>query len=450
MGSINSIIKKAPNFIQKAYFNIIPFEKRYGKVFADTLKFLNESKKWSKEQALEYQNLEFKKLIKHCYNNVPYYNKLFKKNNLIPEDFRETSDIKLLPILTKAIIRENIEELKAVNILNQKIYQFKTSGSTGEKLVFYGTDEVYKKEAAFILRSYQQHGADLYNKSSIWLRRYVPLERNQDLWYFDYELKRLYMSSYHINENTIYSYIEKINSIEAPTLVGYPSSIYILSCLCAKFNLKLKYVKKIHVSSEMMLDEWRAKIIETFNIIPIAHYGAIEKVSFMHQTENSSMYHENLEYGINEFINENGYYTIVGTGFLNYYMPFLRYKTEDTVILNKNPNSSNFPNTVEKIIGRSSDILIAKDGSRLPGVNFYSWIDKSIYGVQMFQIVQEEIERVKFNFVRSDKYSDQTLDDIRKGLISRLGDIKIEIEEVAEIKRNIKNGKIRCIINNIK
>ena len=131
-------------------------------------------------------------------------------------------------------------------------------------------------------------------------------------------------------------------------------------------------------------------------------------------------------------------------------MPFLRYKTEDAVILNKNPNSSNFPNTVEKIIGRSSDILIAKDGSRLPGVNFYSWIDKSIYGVQMFQIVQEEIERVKFNFIRSDKYSDQTLDDIRKGLISRLGDIKIEIEEVAEIKRNIRNGKIRCIINNIK
>ena len=80
------------------------------------------------------------------------------------------------------------------------------------------------------------------------------------------------MSSYHINENTIYSYIEKINSIEAPTLVGYPSSIYILSCLCAKFNLKLKYIKKIHVSSEMMLDEWKTKITETFNIIPILVY----------------------------------------------------------------------------------------------------------------------------------------------------------------------------------
>ena len=78
MGSINSIIKKAPNFIQKAYFNIIPFEKRYGKVFSDTFKFLNESKKWSKDQALNYQQSEFKKLIEHCYRNVPYYTKIFK------------------------------------------------------------------------------------------------------------------------------------------------------------------------------------------------------------------------------------------------------------------------------------------------------------------------------------------------------------------------------------
>ena len=61
-------------------------------------------------------------------------------------------------------------------------------------------------------------------------------------------------------------------------------------------------------------------------------------------------------------------------------MPFIRYKTEDTFVIEDG--------VVKEVNGRTSDILVSKDGSRLPGVNFYSWIDKKMPAVKMFQIIQ--------------------------------------------------------------
>ena len=74
----------------------------------------------------------------------------------------------------------------------------------------------------------------MYDKPSIWVRRYVPKNNNSPLWYFDEELKRLYISAYHINQETIYKYFKIINSINASTLVTYPSSAYILAKLAKK------------------------------------------------------------------------------------------------------------------------------------------------------------------------------------------------------------------------
>lgn len=445
MGSINSIIKKSPSIIQKIYYDLVPFHVRYGKVFKDQYDFLMKSINWNSEELLEYQTKQFLNLIKHCYENVPYYTKVFNERGLTPESFKSIDDIKLLPYLTKDIIRENQNDLIASNMRHMKTYECRTSGSTGKKLVFHCTDDVYKKEASFVLRAYHLHGATLYDKPSVWLRRYVPTSRNDDLWYHDHDLKRLYMSAYHLNDDTIKDYIKKINSGNYHTLVAYPSSAYILACLCEKHNISLKNISKIHVSSEMMLPEWREKIIDVFGIVPVAHYGAIEKVCFMHQDEYSSRYYENPEYGVTEYIEDGfGNHKIVATGFLNYYMPFLRYQTEDSVKLCANPIGRY---KVEEINGRTSDILVAEDGSNLPGVNFYSWIDKKIPGVSMFQIIQKTKTDIVFNFVASNRYTESTIDDIKAGLSARLGNLNFTINKVREIQRSKVSGKIRCIIN---
>ena len=79
----------------------------------------------------------------------------------------------------------------------------------------------------------------------------------------------------------------------------------------------IKNIKKIHTTSEVLLKQWYDKIKKVFNIIPCGHYGQMEKVSFMHQVESSRDMKQNLEYGVNEFYdNEDGTYGLIATGFI--------------------------------------------------------------------------------------------------------------------------------------
>ena len=120
-------------------------------------------------------------------------------------------------------------------------------------------------------------------------------------------------------------------------------------------------------------------------------------------------------------------------------MPFIRYKTEDTFVIEDG--------VVKEVNGRSSDILVSKDGSRLPGVNFYSWIDKKMPAVKMFQIIQKTDNDIIFNYVQSPSYSHDIKDDILSGLSSRLGDMNYTVNKVNQIERDSKSQKIKSIIN---
>lgn len=446
MSSNKSNIPPSPNIFKKSYYNLIPFRHRYGKGFNAFFKFLLQSSEWSEDKLKHYQNEEFLKLVKHCYKNVPYYQEKFAEYGIRQNSIQSIDDITKLPILNKENIRKNINKLQATNMNNNvKKYPFSTSGSTGEKLQFFGTDEVFKKEAAFILRYFIQTGAEMYDKPSIWLRRYVPENSNSPLWYFDEELKRLYISAYHINQETIFDYFKIFNSIEASTLVTYPSSAYILAKLAKKNNLSFKYINQIRVASEKMQHSWAEEINNVFKIKPLAHYGQIEKVSFMHQTHESNDYKYIYEYGVTELHVDNNYQNkILGTGFLNYYMPFLRYDTGDYA---ESAHKEN-PKIVTDILGRTSDLLISENGTLLPGVNFFSWIDKNIENISLYQIIQNLDKTIEFHYVPDGiKIIDEK--KIIHGLQQRLGNLPVKVIVEKEIKRNIKTGKLKLIKNEI-
>lgn len=145
MGIIKRIIKKQPFFVKKLYYDFVPFKYRYGKMFHNTCLFLNQVDNWSYSETKEYQFNELKKILKHSHNNVPFYGKLFAEYGFDPK-IQSFKDLDKLPILTKEIINNNFDELISKNYRGNKIL-FKTSGSVGERLKFYGDDSMYKKEA---------------------------------------------------------------------------------------------------------------------------------------------------------------------------------------------------------------------------------------------------------------------------------------------------------------
>lgn len=444
MGVINRIVKKQPKLIKKIYYNLIPFEHRYGKVFHETSEFLKKVDNWSYDTSLDYQFDNLKKILTHCHNHVPYYKKLFADYEF-NTNIQSFEDLKKIPLLTKEIILENFDDLISQNYNGKKIL-FKTSGSSGKRLQFYGEDSMYKKEAAYISHSFKSHGVDLYNDWSIWLRRHSP-KNEKDLVVKDYELKRIYMSPFHINDSTINFYCDIINNSKSKTIVTYPSTAYWLSCLLEKNNLKLPNIKSLHGASEKCLYGWGEKIKQVFGFDFKMHYGQVEKVSFMYQSSEGQNYHNDLTYSYTEFDETN---KIIGTSFMNYVMPFVRYQTNDIVTLNGDVKFNNpRPLCVTEIDGRVDDMIVSENGSRIPSVNFYTVMSK-IEGVILFQLFQKLDKSLYFKLVTNQKFDRGLLINLKYEIKKRVGNLPLEIKIVNEIPRDPITGKIRCVITEIK
>ena len=444
MGVVNRIIKRQPNFIKRIYYNLIPFNKRYGEVFDNTSKFLDEVNTWGYDKTKEYQFNNLKNVLINSQNNVPYYGKLFAEYEFNP-NIQSFEDMKKLPYLTKSIIMDNFNDLISKNFNGKKIL-FKTSGSTGKRLEFYGEDSMFKKEAAYVSHSFKSHNSNLYEEWSVWIRRHSPKNEN-DLIVKDYELKRIYLSAFHLNDETIHDYVRIINQSKTKTIVTYPSTAYWLSCLLEKNNLILDRITSIHGASEKCLPMWSEKIKSVFGFNLKMHYGQVEKVSFAYQSSFSENYHESLTYSFSEYDDNN---TIIGTSFMNNVMPFIRYKTNDVVELLETPDYGfSSPLIIKEIDGRVDDMIVSESNSKIPSVNFYTVMSK-IKEIKMFQFYQKIDKSTKLSIVVREGFNEITLNKLKKEITQRIGNIPFVVEFVDEIHRDPLTGKIRCVITEIK
>ncbi len=86
--SLKDFAKSLPHPVRqglKYIYGAIPPRFRCDRVFWQTYNFLQESQWWSWEELQDYQMQQLEKLLKHAYENVPYYRKVFDKYRLKPE-----------------------------------------------------------------------------------------------------------------------------------------------------------------------------------------------------------------------------------------------------------------------------------------------------------------------------------------------------------------------------
>jgi phenylacetate-CoA ligase len=438
--TLKHLLDKQPNFIKKVAYKIIPFKYRYGKVYNEFWDLINKSKNWSFDESKNYQLQKLKEVLKHCEKTVVYYQNLFKEYGF-DSNIKNLEELKKLPVLTKDIIINNFEDFVSTRFQGKK-YKMNTSGTTGKRLLLWGSDDLFKIECAVIENAYLDHGAKLYEDHSIWIRRYSPNE-GDPIFLSDYELNRSYMSAFHLNDETIFSYVDYFNKTKTKILVSYPSTIYYFALLCSKYELKLPYLKHIHGASEMCLPQWEEVIYETFGTKIRMHYGQVEKVSFAHQDSTNDLYKENLLYSFTEYDEDN---VIIGTGFYNKVMPLIRYKTNDVVEKVEDPILDGcYPKTINRILGRNGDMLITDKDSLVPAVNFYSFMSK-FESVDMFQIIQKkDTKDVDFFVVPNYYYTEDTESNLVREMKNRLGDVKVRIHKKNYLERDPNSNKFKTV-----
>lgn len=93
----------------------------------------------SREKIVEIQNEKIRKQVKHVYENVEYYRKLMDEKGVKPEDIQTIDDIKKLPFLTKADLRDAYPYGLLGTDLKNCVRIQSTSGTTGKRVVAFYT-----------------------------------------------------------------------------------------------------------------------------------------------------------------------------------------------------------------------------------------------------------------------------------------------------------------------
>ena len=447
---------KSPYFIQDFMVSLrrLGFKLlREGKAFKAMLSELEKSQYYSEREIEGLQREKLTVMIRHCYENVLYYKKLFRKLNLTPDDFKEISDLEKLPVLTKQDVKANPEEFRAQNMDRRLMRKVFTSGTTGSPLMLYRDMHSINFEHAMIKRQYKWAGLSPEARKMV-LRSspIVPSSvKRPPFWRHDYFQKGLFLSAYHLSEENMTSYVEKILKFKPVTLETVPSAVYLLAKLMHLKGIKVD-IEYIFTSSEVLMPHQKTFIRQQFNCRVFDHYGAAERVAAIGMCEKGN-YHIYPEYAIIELLPVKGIqgaFEIVGTALNNFAMPLLRYKTGDVVIPSSEKCSCkrNFQR-IESIQGRATDeFFMTKDGrfvSLLSGM-----LSADLKGIIETQFVQEEFDRLRVNIVAGEGYTVSEESKLRKSVKNFLGDdIEVDIKKVPSIPRT-EGGKFKQFISKIK
>jgi len=403
---------------------------------------------------------QLSKLLHHAYENVPYYRNVFDERGLKPEDIKTIEDLSKLPYLTKDIVRKNLCNLISKDIPKDKLVSLRTSGSTGMPLLFYQQKKITDSiELAFIWKMWMSSGYQ-FNDRCVILRENIP-ERlssaNEVWWEWNPARNCLILSPYHMTEENLYNYVDKIKKFKPKAVQALPSLLFVLSDFMQRHEMTLFPSPKVILCGSENLYPWqRKKVEDIFKCRVFSWYGQSEKVVLAGECEESSEYHIFPQYGITEVIRhddksvsregETG--EIVGTGFNNYAMPFIRYKTNDVAVwTNRRCGCGRAYRLLKRIEGRMQDFVVSRAGHLIPLTTIpYSFVNN----VRQFQFYQERPGELTLRIVRMPAYTEKDSQFIIGTLREKLGDeVDFSIEFVDDIART-KGGKYLYLIQKLR
>ena len=426
-----------------------------------TFQYLKELEILQNSTPQELEALKFRKLrslLIHAEENVPFYRERFMKADFSPARMQNIEDFKILPVLTKAEIRENLDKMRW-KACPGGLFRYNTGGSSGEPLVFYFDRRRQAYDAAARALTHRWRGIDIGDKELyLWA---APVEiRQQDRFkeIRDRLTNQLLISAFEMSQEKIPGFVRQIRQFRPKCVFGYPSTIALFAQMAAKRNFRLDDVgvKGIFCTAEVLYDKQRDVISKHFGGVPVVDgYGSREGGFISHQC-NEGPYHvidpnyviEYLRDGHEVEPKQDG--EIVITHLDAWGMPFIRYSTGDVAQPGEGRcRCGRSFSTMSRIQGRTTDFILTPDGRWQHGL-VVIYVIRDIEGVTEFKVIQEDVDdvRVLLNAHKS-IYPPDGNEQIVRGIKKRMGEeVNVTVEMVDEIPRDA-SGKYRYVVSKV-
>lgn len=379
---------------------------------------LRQHERWTRPQLEAYQAESLRRLREFAYARSPFYQRFHKG--------RFDRPLHELPVLTKATVMENFDELVTDRTIRLKDVQahmandregrrfrnryrvIATSGSTGHPGVFLFNRDEWAAMLASFGRAHEWAGVPVIPTHRMKMASVAALISGSP-WHASAQMAasardwwmRIWMPTLSFDAaQPLAEIVRQLNAWQPHLLTGYPSMMRILAeeQLAGRLHIQPHLVI---TGSEVLTAETRRRVEAAWDHAPFDGYGATEAGGWLaaEASDHSGLYlyEDNL---IFEVVDERcrpvppGAYgdKVLITVFASRTQPLIRYELSDSVRLAVDPGRLGWPFArIEEIQGRTEDILRLPDVSggevSVHPITFHHVLDS--LPVSGWQVIQE-------------------------------------------------------------
>ncbi|HEX2190116.1 MAG TPA: hypothetical protein VHG51_14510 [Longimicrobiaceae bacterium] len=356
---------------------------------------------WSEDQYAAYQRQAFERIYRFARARVPYY-------GAYPELAAGTelsSALRALPLLPKATVRERNREFWATPPLPLTQHHT-TSGTSGTPLVLAAT--MWEKAFFQAIREEWFHrAAGARAPRTLFLSGFMtPGPEGGELAWTDPLSGDTYLSIYSLNERNRPRVLEILDRVRPGLVYGYASAVRELAVLLGERPASMRGARAAVVTSEVLQPHWREVIERNLCDRVLDFYSSQEGCHAAMECPAGRL-HVHPMMGVVEVLDDDGAPAapgeigrVVVTGLLRRSMPLIRYELGDSAAA-PDPGARcecglGWP-LVGAVDGRSEDLVVTRDGSRVGYLCFHA--TKNLSGIREAQIVQRGFEDFVCNLV---------------------------------------------------
>lgn len=426
-----------------------------------TFDYLEELERLQWASASELGELQFQKvkaLLIHAGKNIPFYAKRFRDAGFDPAKMQNIEDFKVLPMLTKKEIRENLQGMTWCDCPGG-LHRYNTGGSSGEPLIFYFDRRRQAYDAAARALTHRWWGIDVGDKEVyLWGSPLEITKQDRIKDFRDRLTNQLLLSAFELSPTQLRSYVERMKRFRPKCLFGYPSSIDLFCRMANRhgYDLSRLGIQAVFSTAEVLYDHQKENISATLGGIPVVNgYGSREAGFISHECPSGAM-HVIDPNVIVEYVRdghpvgpgEDG--EVVVTHLDNWAMPFIRYRTGDVAQFDdKLCTCGRHLSIIKKIQGRTTDFVVTPDGRWQHALSLI-YVVRDIPGVVQFKIIQEAVDNVRVLLdVDKNLFPEDGNSLIVGGFKKRMGkDVDVRVEIVDEIAKDA-SGKYRYVVSKV-
>jgi len=425
-----------------------------GKRFRAQRRFLEAAQWWSADEAQAHQLGALRRVCGLAAERSTFYRDWFCDAGFEPGDLKTAQDLRGLPTIDKNTVNENARAMCTLPPESPEVDFVSTGGTSGQPLHFYMGRGRSAIEYAYLVTSWSRVGYRPGARMAVLRGRVVPPRRDGLRYSTDPLLNHHYFSAFHLNDETIGRYVQRIRGLGACFLHVYPSSMTALAQWLKRTGGEpIRNVRAAIAESEIVYPHQRALVERYVGCRVFSCYGHTEKLVLAAECERSSDDHVWPTYGYFELLDADGAPIstpgqrgeIVATGFLDTVTPFIRYRTGDfaTYVADRCDDCGRQHVRLREIRGhRTQEHLVAADGAEISwtAMNMH---DDTFERVRQFQFRQDRPGEALLRLVPARGDAPPDLERMLRSLERKFaGRMRIRVELVAEIPLSARGKAI--------